>query len=73
MALPSWVSEIETKPAPLPLLLVQAFVNTYEADTDTDLLVDPRPARGGCAAADYWTPPNSTPRNCRSSATYVRR
>jgi len=45
MALPSWVPAIETKPAPLPLLLVQSFVNTYEADTDTDLLVDPRPAR----------------------------
>jgi predicted RNA-binding Zn ribbon-like protein len=45
MALPPWVPDIETKPAPIPLLLVQAFVNTYEADTDSDLLVDPQTAR----------------------------
>jgi predicted RNA-binding Zn ribbon-like protein len=36
-ALPSWVPEIETKPAPMPLLLVQSFVNTYEADTGLDV------------------------------------
>lgn len=29
----------------MPLLVVQAFVNTFEADTDTDLLSDPEPAR----------------------------
>jgi predicted RNA-binding Zn ribbon-like protein len=40
MALPSWVPDIETKPAPMPLLLVQSFVNTYEGDTDVDLLTD---------------------------------
>jgi predicted RNA-binding Zn ribbon-like protein len=40
MALPSWVPEIETKPAPMPLLLVQSFVNTWEGDTDLDLLAD---------------------------------
>lgn len=45
MALPPWVPEIETKPAPTSLLLVQAFVNTYEADADSDLLVDPQTAR----------------------------
>lgn len=45
MALPSWVPVIETKPAPAPLLLVQAFVNTYEIDAATDLLADPRTAR----------------------------
>jgi predicted RNA-binding Zn ribbon-like protein len=38
MALPSWVPEIETKPAPMPLLLVQSFVNTWEGDTGIDLL-----------------------------------
>jgi predicted RNA-binding Zn ribbon-like protein len=38
--LPSWVPEIETKPAPMPLLVVQSFVNTYEADTGVDLLAD---------------------------------
>jgi predicted RNA-binding Zn ribbon-like protein len=40
VALPSWVPDIETKPAPMPLLVVQSFVNTYEADTDVDLLAD---------------------------------
>ena len=40
VALPSWVPDIETKPAPMPLLLVQSFVNTYEADTDVDLLAE---------------------------------
>jgi predicted RNA-binding Zn ribbon-like protein len=38
MPLPPWVAPDEAKPAPKPLLLVQAFVNTYEADTGIDLL-----------------------------------
>ncbi len=40
MSVPAWVPAIETKPAPMPLLLVQSFVNTYEADAGTDLLAD---------------------------------
>jgi predicted RNA-binding Zn ribbon-like protein len=40
MALPSWVPEIETKPAPMPLLVVQSFVNTWEGDTGIDLFDD---------------------------------
>jgi predicted RNA-binding Zn ribbon-like protein len=40
-ATPSWVPDIETKPAPMPLLVVQSFVNTWEFDTGVDLLVDP--------------------------------
>ncbi len=36
--LPGWVPDIETKPAPGDLLLLQAFINTYEADTGRDLL-----------------------------------
>jgi predicted RNA-binding Zn ribbon-like protein len=51
MSLPAWVAPGETKPAPLPLLLVQAFVNTFEADTDTDLLREPDTARRWFAAA----------------------
>jgi predicted RNA-binding Zn ribbon-like protein len=35
------VPEIETKPAPMPLLVVQSFVNTWEGDSGVDLLVDP--------------------------------
>jgi predicted RNA-binding Zn ribbon-like protein len=40
MTLPAWVPANETKPAPMPLLVVQSFVNTREADTETDLLLD---------------------------------
>jgi predicted RNA-binding Zn ribbon-like protein len=45
MALPVWVPEAETKPAPMPLLVLQSFVNTWEADTGTDVLGDPVAAR----------------------------
>jgi predicted RNA-binding Zn ribbon-like protein len=41
MTLPAWVPDIETKPAPMPLLLVQSFVNTWEGDSGVDLLADP--------------------------------
>lgn len=51
MPLPAWVAPDETKPAPMPLLLVQAFVNTFEADSDTDLLREPDTARHWLAAA----------------------
>ena len=47
MSVPAWVPAIETKPAPMPLLLVQSFVNTCEADAGTDLLADG-------AAAHAW-------------------
>jgi predicted RNA-binding Zn ribbon-like protein len=40
-AVPTWVPDIETKPAPMPLLVVQSFVNTWESDTGVDLLADP--------------------------------
>jgi predicted RNA-binding Zn ribbon-like protein len=40
-ASPDWVPEVETKPAPMPLLVVQSFVNTWESDTGVDLLADP--------------------------------
>jgi predicted RNA-binding Zn ribbon-like protein len=39
--LPSWVPGDEVKPAPLPLLLVQSFVNTWETGSGADLLGDP--------------------------------
>lgn len=41
MTLPAWVPHAELKPAPAPLLLVQAFVNTRDLDLGTDLLADP--------------------------------
>lgn len=45
--MPNWAPEIETKPAPMPLLLVQSFVNTWEGDTGIDLL-------GDLASAEAW-------------------
>jgi predicted RNA-binding Zn ribbon-like protein len=47
MALPSWVPDEETKPAPMPLLVVQSFVNTWEGDTGRDRLAEP-------VAASEW-------------------
>ena len=43
--MPSWVPGDEVKPAPLPLLLVQSFVNTWEGDSGVDLLADASAAR----------------------------
>jgi predicted RNA-binding Zn ribbon-like protein len=45
MTMPSWVQAEETKPAPMPLLLVQAFVNTWVGDDNSDLLRDPETAQ----------------------------
>jgi predicted RNA-binding Zn ribbon-like protein len=41
-ALPAWYPwpETETKPAPMPLLLVQAFINTLDVERGEDLLRD---------------------------------
>ncbi len=53
--MPSWVPDIETKPAPMPLLLVQSYVNTWDADHASDLLIDPAVARGWLTEAGLWT------------------
>jgi predicted RNA-binding Zn ribbon-like protein len=50
----SWVSDQETKPAPEPLLLVQAFVNTWDGDRGSDLLLDPAAARDWLNRAGLW-------------------
>jgi len=54
MTLPDWVPADETKPAPRPLLQVQAFVNTWEADRGSDILVDPGEARDWLSDAGLW-------------------
>jgi predicted RNA-binding Zn ribbon-like protein len=53
VALPSWVPLDETKPAPMPLLRVQAFVNTWESDRRTDVLADVDDAGRWLAAAGF--------------------
>ena len=55
MAMPSWVPDQETKPAPMPLLLVQSFVNTWDADHRSDLLLDPAAARDWLTGAGLWS------------------
>jgi predicted RNA-binding Zn ribbon-like protein len=54
--LPIWVQAGETKPAPMPLLLVQAFVNTWDGDRGgADLLLEPASARTWLAEAGLWS------------------
>jgi len=43
--LPSWYPGTEAKPAPMPLLRVQGFVNTRDLEDETDLLDIPATAR----------------------------
>jgi predicted RNA-binding Zn ribbon-like protein len=52
MTLPDWVAEVEDKPAPMPLLLVQSFVNTLNREDGTDELAGPAGARAWLATAD---------------------
>ena len=37
MTVPSWASHVEDKLAPMPLLLVQAYVDTLDRDLGTDI------------------------------------
>ena len=55
MTVPSWVPGEEIKPAPMPLLLVQSFVNTWDGDHGTDLLLDPAAARDWLTEAGLWS------------------
>src|SRR5215469_12848011 len=55
MTVPSWVPAEETKPAPMPLLLVQSFVNTWDGDRGSDLLLDPSAARDWLTEAGLWS------------------
>ena len=54
MTMPPWVLGQETKPAPMPLLLVQSFVNTWDGDHRSDVLLDPSAARDWLTAAGLW-------------------
>jgi predicted RNA-binding Zn ribbon-like protein len=55
VTMPVWVPGEETKPAPMPLLLVQSFVNTWDGDRGSDLLLDPATARDWLTQADLWS------------------
>ena len=49
--MPSWASHVEDKLAPLPLLLVQAFVDTLDRDLGTDIFAHADQARAWLADA----------------------
>ncbi len=51
VTLPSWASHVEDKLAPMPLLRVQAFVDTEDKDLGTDVLAHPDEARAWLADA----------------------
>jgi predicted RNA-binding Zn ribbon-like protein len=54
--IPRWYPGEEAKPAPMPLLLVQAFLNTLDLEKDSDLLGDPRSATAWLVSAGLLEP-----------------
>ena len=61
MTLPSWASHVEDKLAPMPLLLVQAFVDTLDRDLGTDIFAHPDEARAWLADAGLRVPDPQKP------------
>ncbi len=55
MAVPSRGPGEEIKPAPMPLLLVQSFVNTWDGDNGSDLLLDPATAGDWLTRHSMWS------------------
>ena len=61
MTLPTWASHVEDKLAPMPLLLVQAFVDTLDQDLGTDIFAQPDQARAWLAEAGLRIPDPDRP------------
>jgi predicted RNA-binding Zn ribbon-like protein len=61
VTLPSWASHVEDKLAPMPLLLVQAFVDTLDQDLGTDIFAHPDEARAWLADAGLRVPDPDRP------------
>ena len=56
MTVPTWASHVEDKLAPMPLLLVQAFVDTEDRDLGTDIFAHADEARAWLADAGLRVP-----------------
>jgi CGNR zinc finger/Putative stress-induced transcription regulator len=75
--LPSWYPGTENKPAPMPLLRLQAFINTLDVEDGTDLLILPAVARdwlvdAGLLPADAAEPTESDLELARSVRESIR-
>jgi predicted RNA-binding Zn ribbon-like protein len=56
MTMPSWAAHVQDKLAPMPLLLVQAFVDTVDRDLGTDIFAHAEEARAWLADAGLRVP-----------------
>ena len=61
MTVPSWASHIEDKLAPMPLLVVQAYVDTADWDLGTDILAHADQASAWLAEAGLRVPAPDRP------------
>ena len=66
------LAQDEDKPAPLPLLSVQAFVNTADREEGTDELADASSARAWLSAAGLMPAPSPVPAGDLELARQVR-